>query len=159
MGELSNGLIPDPTSPISPQTGWSKSPPLKLLSNCSRYTLYVNGELIETYGRATEYARSHPSPTRNRGVANRRPQIEHIIMWSCRAAHHHCGDDLVFNISKSTTSINFKFTLDRLYISTGNVVIIYFRSAGNRTYVTILCHVWIALFHSLFCYLLDIFAH
>ena len=40
------------------------------------------------------------TPTnRNRGVANRRPQIEHI-MRLVKRPDHHCGDDLVF-IGKS----------------------------------------------------------
>ena len=45
----------------------------------------VNGELIGTHGRAIEWTIPNPPRTPNRGVANRRPQNEHI-MWGGRAA-------------------------------------------------------------------------
>ena len=56
---------------------------------------------------------------------------------------------ICFNISETTRASNFKIyhnvAHDGLYISAGNNVTIVFRSTANRTKVSILSHVWVAL--------------
>ena len=54
--------------------------PAKKLKNSTRQSM---GEPIGTNGRAIEWAHPQPPHTPNRGVANRRPQIQHIVCgWS-----------------------------------------------------------------------------
>ena len=46
-----------------------------------------------------------PHTTPNRGVANRRPHIEHI-MWVVERPDHHCDNDLVLNVIDTTGAQN-----------------------------------------------------
>ena len=66
----------------------------------------VNRELIGIHGWATEliHPDSYVGPTPNRGVINRRPQIEHI-MWGRERPDHHCGDDLVLGVPHRPMSV------------------------------------------------------
>ena len=61
----------------------------------------------------------------------------------------HCHETIFGNISETTKASNFKIyhnvAHESLYISTGNDITIFFRSAANRTDVSILGHVQVVI--------------